>query len=66
MATKLQETSKMKCLEDYTIGQVKEMSYEELLVLWNNIVQEKQEMDIRATIVNMLDIMSASEPMIEC
>ena len=56
----------MKCLEDYTIGQVKEMSYEELLVLWNNIVQEKQEMDMRATIVNILDIMSASEPMIEC
>ena len=56
----------MKCLKDYTIGQVKGMSYEELLVLWNSIVKEKQEMDIRATIVNMLDIMSASEPMVEC
>lgn len=49
----------MKCLEDYTIEQVKEMSYEELTVIWNKIVQEKHEEDIRATVVNMLEIMEA-------
>jgi hypothetical protein len=49
----------MKCLEDYTIEHVKEMTYEELTVLWNRVVQEKQEMDIRATIVQMLEIMEA-------
>ena len=51
----------MKCLESYTIEHVKEMSYEELKVLWKNIAEEKQAMDIRATIVNMLEIMEAEK-----
>jgi hypothetical protein len=51
----------MKCLEDYTIEHIKEMSYEELVVLWGKIVQEKQEMDMRATIVDMLEIMEAKK-----
>jgi len=49
----------MKALEGYTIEQVKEMSPPELKVLWDIIVEEKQAMDIRATIVDMLEIMEA-------
>lgn len=49
----------MKCLESLTIGQVKEMTLPELKVLWNNITEEKQEMDIRATVVEMLEIMES-------
>lgn len=49
----------MKCLKDYTIKQVKEMSRSELGVLWDKIVEEKQEMDIRKTIISMLEIMEA-------
>lgn len=55
----------MKCLEPYTIEQVKEMSHEELIVLWNKINEEKQAMDIRTTVVNMLEIMEAETPLIE-
>ena len=55
----------MKSLEGYTIEQVKEMSYEELTVLWDKIVEEKREMDMRATIVNMLDIMEVGKSVIE-
>lgn len=51
----------MKCLEDYTIEQVKEMSHDELIVLWNKIIEEKQAMDIRATVVNMLETMEAEK-----
>ncbi len=46
----------MKCLEGYTIEQVKEMSPPELGVLWGRIIEEKQPMDIRATIVDILEI----------
>lgn len=55
----------MKCLEGYTIEQVKEMSPEEIGLLWSNIVEEKQTMDIRHTIIDMLEIMNAKKPMIE-
>jgi len=55
----------MKCLENYTIEQVKEMSFPELKVLWDLVVEEKQTMDLRATIVNMLEIMEAKKPLIE-
>lgn len=55
----------MKCLEDYTIEQVKEMSYEELKVLWEKIAEEKHAMDMRATIVSMLEIMEANKSVIE-
>jgi len=55
----------MKCLEGYTIEQVKEMSPSELKVLWDMIVEEKQAMDMCATIVNMLEIMEAKKPLIE-
>ena len=55
----------MKCLEGYTVEQVKEMSYEELKVLWEKIVIEKQTMDMRHTIVDMLEIIEAKKPMIE-
>ncbi len=47
----------MKCLESLTIEQVKEMTLPELKVLWNNIMEEKEEMDIRATVVKMLETM---------
>jgi hypothetical protein len=55
----------MKCLEGYTIEQVKEMTCEELKELWNNIAEEKWEMDIRHTIVDMIEVMNAKRPMIE-
>lgn len=55
----------MKCLEEYTIEQVKEMSPEELNVLWDNIIREKKAMDIKATVVDMIEIMNAKKPKIE-
>ena len=55
----------MESLEGYTIERVKEMPREELIVLWNKINEEKQEMDLRATIVNMIDIMDANKSMVE-
>ena len=55
----------MKSLEGYTIEQVKEMSLSELKVLWDTIVEEKQAMDIRATVVDMLEIMESKKPLIE-
>lgn len=55
----------MKCLEDYTIGRIKEMSREEIKWLWNEIVEEKQEMDMRHTIINMVDIANVNESVIE-
>lgn len=51
----------MKCLENYTIEQVKEMSHSELIVLWNKIAEEKQAMNIQATVVDMLEIMEAKK-----
>lgn len=53
----------MKCLENYTIEQIKEMTLPELKVLWDNITEEKQAMDIRATVVDMLEIMAQNEMM---
>ena len=55
----------MESLEGYTIERVKELSREELIVLWNKINEEKQEMDLRATIVNMIDIMDANKSVVE-
>jgi len=61
----IQETRQMKCLEPYTIEQVKEMSSPELEILWNVILEEKRAMDIRATVIDMLEIMEAKKPLIE-
>lgn len=55
----------MKCLENHTIKQVKEMSNEELIELWERIAKEKQAMDIRVTVVDMLEIMEDNKSEIE-
>lgn len=55
----------MKCLEGYTIEQIKEMSPEELKVLWDKIVYEKQAMDIQHTVIDMIEVMNAKKPTIE-
>lgn len=55
----------MKCLENYTIEQVKEMSFEELKLLWEKMVVEKQTADMRHTILDLLDVMEAEKPLIE-
>jgi len=49
----------MKCLEDYTIEQVKQMSYEELMVLGETMAKEIHETNLRNKIVNMIDVMQA-------
>jgi hypothetical protein len=54
----------MKCLGNYTIEQVKEMTPPEIKVLWNTILEEKQTMNARATIVNMLEFMEDEKPLI--
>lgn len=51
----------MKCLEGYTIEQVKEMSFEELKWLWDRIVAEKQAIEIQHTIISMLDAIEANK-----
>lgn len=55
----------MKCLEDYTIEQVEEMSREELSVVWNEMVEEKREVDRRHTIISLINVMEAEKPLIE-
>ena len=55
----------MKCLEPYIIEQVKEMSREELITLWNEMNEEKREVDIRHTIISLIDVMEAKKPLIE-
>ena len=55
----------MKCLEEYTIEQIKEMSHEELKVLWEEFVKEKQKNEMRIVFVKELEIMEASKPLIE-
>jgi hypothetical protein len=54
----------MKCLEKYTIEQIKEMTPEEIKVVWYEVVEEKQTMDKRHTIVEMIEIMEAKKPSI--
>ena len=49
----------MKCLEGYTIEQVKQMSYKELLVLGETIAKEVHETELRNKIVGMIDVMQA-------
>jgi len=55
----------MKSLEGYTIEQVKEMSYEELMVLAEKVNKEMQVEDIRKKIINMIDAMDAENSVIE-
>jgi len=55
----------MKSLEGYTIEQVKEMSYEELMVLAEKVNKEMQVEDIRKKIINMIDAMDAKNSVIE-
>lgn len=49
----------MKCLEGYTVGQVKELSREELKVLWNEMQEEAVETEIRKRIIDTLDVAEA-------
>lgn len=55
----------MKCLEDYTIEQVKEMSFEELKVLYENMAKEKWMTETKQTVIDILDVMSANKSVIE-
>jgi len=55
----------MKSLEGYTIEQVKEMSYEELMVLAEEVAKEMRAEDIRKKIINMIDAMEAENSVIE-
>jgi hypothetical protein len=55
----------MKCLENYTIKHVKEMSYEELKLLAEKVAKEEHENLIRAKLIEMLDIRDARNSVIE-
>ena len=44
----------MKCLEECTAEQVKEMSLEELKVLWAKIQEETAEKMVREKIIEMI------------
>lgn len=55
----------MKCLEDYTIEQVKEMPYEELKLAAEKVAKEEHENLIRVKLIEMLEIMEANKSVIE-
>lgn len=55
----------MKCLENYTIEQIKEMSSAELDVLWENVVAEEMADNIRNDIIDRLTKMEEKKPKIE-
>jgi len=49
----------MKCLKNYTIEHVKEMSNEELLTLFNKFREEIAAENIRAELIKHIEIMEA-------
>ena len=55
----------MKCLEGYTVEQVKAMDYDELKDLWDDMLKEKHTIEMRSSIVEILEIIEAKKPMIE-
>jgi len=55
----------MKCLEDCTIEQVKEMSFEELKVLCENMDKEEWITNTKRTIIDMLGVIEAKKPLIK-
>lgn len=54
----------MKCLEGYTIKQVKEMSGAELKVLWDRFVDENKVEVVRSELIKALEIIDAKKPII--
>ena len=55
----------MKALKDYTIEQVKEMSYEELKLVVEKVAKEEHENLIRAKLIKVIEIRDANTSVIE-
>jgi len=52
----------MKCLEPYTIEQVKEMSHAELRLLWDRFADESKAEAVRTELIKVLEIRDANQP----
>lgn len=55
----------MKCLENYTIEKVKEMTSGELEALWNRFANESKAEAVRAELIKVLEIRDANKSVIE-
>ena len=45
----------MECLEGYTVEQVKEMSYEELRVLWDKFIKEEDILHMQRRFIEVIN-----------
>lgn len=55
----------MKCLEDITVKQVKEMSYEELKIFGKRVAEEQHANAIRNELVKIIEMIEADNHRIE-
>ena len=55
----------MKCFEGYSIEQIKEMSPEEVKVLWDRFADESKVEVARAKLIEVLEISEAKINLIE-
>ena len=55
----------MKCLEEYTIKHVKEMSPEEVKLLWDKFADETKVEAVRKKLIEVLEIEDANKSLIE-
>ena len=55
----------MKCLEEYTIEYVKEMSPEEVKLLWDRFADENKVEAVRKKLIEVLEIEDANKSLIE-
>ena len=55
----------MKSLEGYTIEQIKDMSYEELMVLAEKVGKELRAEEVRKKIIGMIDVVDAENTLIK-
>ena len=55
----------MKCLEDYTIEQVRELSYEELKLVAEKAAKEEHENFLRTKLIEVIEIRDANMSLIE-
>ena len=55
----------MKCFEGYTVEQIKEMSPDEIKVLWDKFADESKVEAARAKLIEVMEIEEAKSNLIE-
>ena len=55
----------MKCFEGYTVEQIKEMSPDEIKVLWDKFADESKVGAARAKLIEVMELEEAKSDLIE-